>query len=163
MPQELRQQLPMMYYWGGIKDVGGNTLHIRPPYCGAIICFLAILACFIGDPKHKWWAVTAIGFTMMMSWGYYFSGFNNFIFDYFPLYNKFRAPSMILVIPQLLLPLLAMLGVDAIVKSTAPKTALAQIQKSIHCHRRCFRYPVPAVYVVYLSHRQRHQITEAGT
>ena len=131
MPQELQQQLPMMYYWGGIKDVGGNTYTSGPPYSGAIICFLAILACFVGDPKHKWWAVTAIGFTIMMSWGYYFSGFNNFIFDYFPLYNKFRAPSMILVIPQLLLPMLAMLGVDAIVKSTDPKLLWPKFKKAL--------------------------------
>lgn len=131
LPQELQQQLPMMYYWGGIKDVGGNTYTSGPPYSGAIICFLAILACFIGDPKHKWWAVTAIGFTVMMSWGYYFSAFNNFIFDYFPLFNKFRAPSMVLVIPQLLLPFLAMLGVDAFVKTADLKELWPKFKKAL--------------------------------
>ncbi len=122
MPQQLGENLMQSgayaMYWGGIKDVGGATGTSGPPYVGAIICFLAILACFVVDARYKWWILAATAFTIMMAWGSYFSGFNNFLFDHFPLYNKFRAPSMALVIPQLLLPLLAILGVNAFI--TAP-------------------------------------------
>jgi hypothetical protein len=115
LPQELQQQLPMSYYWGGIKDVGGSTGTSGPPYVGAIICFLAILGMFILDGKHKWWMLTAMVLAILMSWGNYFSGLNSFLFNNLPFYNKFRAPSMIMVIPQLLLPALAVLCVDRII------------------------------------------------
>ncbi|MEI8060518.1 MAG: hypothetical protein WCG67_10205 [Ferruginibacter sp.] len=64
LPQELQQQLPMAYYWGGIKDVGGNLMTSGPPYSGAIICFLAILGMFVLDGKHKWWMFSAIILTI---------------------------------------------------------------------------------------------------
>ena len=114
--QQLQNQLPLSYYWGGIQDVGGGTGTSGPPYVGAIICFLAIFSMFILDRKHKWWMLTAILLTIIMSWGIYFEGFNSFLFNHLPFYNKFRAPSMIMVIPQLLLPALAVLGIDKIIK-----------------------------------------------
>lgn len=106
LPRELQSQLPLSYYWGGIGYTSG------PPYVGAIVCFLAILGLFMLDGKHKWWIATAVLITIIMAWGSYFSSFNDLLFKYLPLYNKFRAPSMILVIPQLLLPLLAVLTVN---------------------------------------------------
>jgi hypothetical protein len=100
-------ELSVKTYWGGIGGTSG------PPYVGAIICFLAFLALFVLDNKHKWWIVTAVMLAIMMSWGSYFDTLNGFLYKHLPLYNKFRAPSMILVIPQLLLPLLAVLGLNA--------------------------------------------------
>jgi hypothetical protein len=131
MPQELQQQMPLLYYWGGIKDISGFTFTSGPPYAGAIICFLAILALFVADRKHKWWAATAIVFTILMAWGAYLKGFNDILFDYFPLYNKFRAPSMALVIPQLLLPLLAVLGLNTFVTSANPKELWPKFKKGL--------------------------------
>jgi hypothetical protein len=100
-------ELSVKTYWGGIGSVSG------PTYIGAIICFLAFLALFVLDNKHKWWIVTVLVLTIMMSWGSYFETLNGFLYEHLPLYNKFRAPSMIMVIPQLLLPLLAALGLNA--------------------------------------------------
>lgn len=122
--QSLQNQLPLSYYWGGIQDVGGSTGTSGPPYVGAIICFLAIFSMFILDRKHKWWIFTAIMLTIIMSWGIYFDGFNSFLFNHLPFYNKFRAPSMIMVIPQLLLPLLAVLGIDKMMRREDKKTML---------------------------------------
>ena len=110
-------------YWGGIGGTSG------PPYVGAIICFLAILAMFVLDNRHKWWILTAIVLTIIMSWGSYFDSFNGILYKYLPLYNKFRAPSMILVIPQLLLPLLAALGLDAIMNAPDKKVLYKKLKK----------------------------------
>ena len=92
--QSFQQQMPLTYYWGGMTKQGevGSS---GPPYIGALICFLAILGFLVLDGKHKWWLLTTIGLTIMMSWGSYFESFNSLFYYYLPLYNKFRAPSMI--------------------------------------------------------------------
>lgn len=108
LPKELQQQLPLTYYWGGIGGTSG------PPYVGAIVCFLAILGFFVLDTKHKWWILAAVLLSIVMSWGKFFDGFNTLLYHYLPFYNKFRAPSMILVIPQLLLPMMAVMTLNKI-------------------------------------------------
>ena len=112
MPQQLQQQLQynLRYYWGGIDPVTSG-----PPYTGAIICFLAIMGMFLVDDRFKWWIAGITFLAVLMAWGSYFEGFNVMLLKYMPLYNKFRAPSMTMVIPQLVLPLLACLSLNAIV------------------------------------------------
>lgn len=66
--------------------------------------------------KHKWWLLTAAIFTLILSWGKYFQVFNSIVLDVLPLYNKFRAPSMILVIPTLAFCVMATLSIDFIFK-----------------------------------------------
>ncbi|MEL6805812.1 MAG: hypothetical protein AAFO91_18755, partial [Bacteroidota bacterium] len=48
--------------------------------------------------------------SLMLSWGRHFPALNEFMFYNFPLYNKFRAVAMILVIAEFTMPLLAVLG-----------------------------------------------------
>jgi hypothetical protein len=125
LPREIQQQLPLTYYWGGIGVTSG------PPYVGAIVCFLAILAMFVLDDKHKWWMLSAILLTIMMSWGSNLDQVNTLFYKYLPLYNKFRAPSMILVIPQLLLPALAVMGLHKITFEENKELAWASVKKGL--------------------------------
>lgn len=113
MPQQLGQniQRALQFYWGGIE--AGTS---GPPYIGAIVCFFALLGFVILDGKHKWWILTACILTLVMSWGKYFEGFNKVLLDLLPMYNKFRAPSMILVVPTLLLSMMSVLTLDLILK-----------------------------------------------
>ncbi|HEX6916096.1 MAG TPA: YfhO family protein [Chitinophagaceae bacterium] len=112
MPPQLGQQIQnyLSFYWGGIAGVGTSG----PPYAGAIICFLAILGFAVLGNKHKWWVLATMILTIMMSWGEYFLGFNTFLLEHLPFYNKFRAPSMILVVPTFLLCMMAVLALDKI-------------------------------------------------
>jgi hypothetical protein len=112
---QIASQLPKMFYWGGIGSTDG------PPYVGAIVCFLALLGFVVLDNKHKWWILAAIAFAIMLSWGSFFAGFNKFMLQHLPFYNKFRAPSMIIVIPTFLLGMMAVLTLNKIlyVKNTA--------------------------------------------
>jgi len=115
MPAELGQLVGEdgpNYYWGGVGD-----LFAGPPYAGAIICWLALAGLFLLDGKHKWWMLSAIALTIVMSWGSYFQSFNSLLLKYLPMYNKFRAPSMIIVIPNLLLCILATLTLQKILVS----------------------------------------------
>ncbi|MEY4703065.1 MAG: hypothetical protein RIR96_962, partial [Bacteroidota bacterium] len=97
-------------YWGGQPFTNG------PVYLGAIICFLFLIGLFMLDNRHKWWILIASVFGIMMAWGNHFPSFNYFLFDHFPLYNKFRVPTMALVIPQLLFPLMAVLTVNSMIE-----------------------------------------------
>ncbi len=108
LPQNAVDQLSVSMsqsiYWGG-QQFGTNG----PVYLGAVICFLFILGMFTLDGRHKWWILAATVFAILLAWGDHLPGFNYFIFDHFPFYNKFRVPTMTLVIPQMLFPIIAVL------------------------------------------------------
>lgn len=114
------------YYWGGI-----GVLVSGPPYAGAIICFLAMAGLFLLDNKHKWWMLGACILTIIMSWGSYFQPFNSFLLKWMPMYNKFRAPSMIIVVPTLLLCMLATLALDKIRTRTDPAALWRQYKRGL--------------------------------
>lgn len=92
-------------YWGEQPMTSG------PAYQGAIVCFLAILGFFFVDKKYKYWILGASILTIMLAWGHNFMLLTEIFIDYIPFYNKFRAPSSILVVVELLLPFIAILGV----------------------------------------------------
>ena len=51
----------------------------------------------------------------MMSWGEYFEGFNVFLLNNLPMYNKFRVPSMTIVIPTFLFCMMAVMTLQKII------------------------------------------------
>src|SRR5450432_26653 len=94
------------FYWGDQPGTAG------PVYLGAVICFLFILGMVYVKSWHKWWILSVCTVGIIMAWGRHFPIVNYFLFDNLPLYNKFRAPSMALIIPQLGFALLAVLGLQ---------------------------------------------------
>ena len=115
MSPQLASQMEegLRVYWGGINEIVSG-----PPYAGAIICFLALIGFFILDNKHKWWILAAGLLTIAMSWGGYFEAFNGWLLKFLPMYNKFRAPSMIMIIPIFLLCIMAVLALQKILTSS---------------------------------------------
>jgi len=106
-PQEANQllnQVPM--YWGDQPIVAA------PAYVGAVIIFLAVLALFLVRGKLKWWLIAGFLLSLLLSWGKNFSLLTDFFIDYVPLYNKFRAVSSIQVLLELVLPILAIVGLQ---------------------------------------------------
>jgi hypothetical protein len=97
-------------YWWDTSTTG-------PFYAGAIICFLAVLGFFFVEGPYKWAILASCIFAILLSWGKNFESFSLFMLDYFPGYNKFRAVKMILIIVDFLLPLIAILGINEIVKN----------------------------------------------
>ncbi|MDC8003943.1 hypothetical protein POV27_07755 [Aureisphaera galaxeae] len=100
--QFLNQQIP--FYWGDQRFVAA------PAYVGAIIIFLAVLALFLVRGRLKWWIVAGFVLSLLLSWGRNFTFLTEFFIDYVPLYDKFRAVSSIQVIIELILPILAVVG-----------------------------------------------------
>ncbi len=126
MQPQIGQQLQsfIQFYWGGIGFTAG------PPYIGIIVCFFAFIGLFAKKNPHKWWIPAAIVFALMLAAGSYFQSFNYFMVDHLPFYNKFRAPSMILVIPTLLLGILALYGLQAVTEVDNFKNLLKQYKNS---------------------------------
>jgi hypothetical protein len=97
-------------YWGALPGTSG------PIYFGALIFFLFLFGALIVRGPFKWWLVVGVVLTMFFSLGKNFEVFNRFFFDYFPYFNKFRAPNSILSITALLIPLMAILGIREITR-----------------------------------------------
>ncbi|MCQ2218825.1 MAG: YfhO family protein [Paludibacteraceae bacterium] len=105
---QVPKKLQTYTYWGDQPFTSG------PVYFGAVICFLFVLSLFIVKSKYKWWIVGATVFFFILSWGKNFSALNDFFFHYLPMYNKFRTPSMALVIPQFTFALLGCMALQTI-------------------------------------------------
>jgi hypothetical protein len=122
MQPQVAQQLQsfLSFYWGGIGFTAG------PPYMGVVICFFALLGFSVKTNKHRWWIAATILLSFMLSAGSYLESFNVFILNHLPFYNKFRAPSMIMIIPTLLLGIMALYGMAEISTETSLKNILTK-------------------------------------
>jgi len=85
---------------------------------GVITIILAIIG-FVRNRRNRFvqFSLFAIVVTLLISFGRNFSILYDPMFHYFPYFNRFRSPSMILVIVQIFLPMLAAFGIDAIVQA----------------------------------------------
>lgn len=100
-------------YWGEQPGTSG------PAYQGAVVIFLAILGFFFAWKKYRYWILGATILTVLLAWGSNFMPISDFFIDFVPFYNKFRAPSSILVVAELLLPLIAIIGLYRFFNSDA--------------------------------------------
>jgi len=128
VPEDQLLPLASRYtYWGEQPANSG------PVYLGAIVCFLFVFGLLYLKTWHKWWILSVCVLAILMSWGKNFESFNTFLFHYLPLYNKFRAPSIILVIPQLLFPLVGIMALQQFLFEDANKTeALKKLKTTIY-------------------------------
>ncbi len=104
--EQIIKALPL--YWGPQPFTAG------PMYMGAISMFLFVLGFFVLKGGVRWWIGGVSLLALMLSWGYHLMPVSEFFFKFAPLYNKFRAVSMILVILQILIPVMAVLVLNEI-------------------------------------------------
>ncbi|MFD0862309.1 YfhO family protein [Sungkyunkwania multivorans] len=117
---DIVERLPM--YWGNQPIVAA------PAYLGAVVIFLFVMALFLVKGKLKWSLLIGGIFMLLLSYGKNFSLLTNFMIDHFPLYDKFRAVSSAQVIVELVVPILAILGLR---KFFAEETTAVQRQRSL--------------------------------
>ncbi len=85
-------------------------------YMGVIIFFLAVFSMIVNwkDPFVRFFTILSI-IALFISFGRTFSPVYDLMFNFFPFFDKFRVPSMILVLVQLSFPILAGLGLVKII------------------------------------------------
>ena len=86
-----------------------------PIYYGSIICFLFVLGLFLVKGPMKWWLLSATILMAFLGWGRHFPAFNFFLYEHFPMFNKFRAVMMAIGVGQLYVTILAMLAIKELV------------------------------------------------
>lgn len=110
-------------YWGDQPFTSG------PVYFGAIVMFLFVLGLIIVKGPERWWILVATLLSIIMAWGKNFAAFNEFLFEYLPMYNKFRTPSMSLVIANVTTVLMATLALKTILNK---EIAQKHLQKALY-------------------------------
>ena len=109
--ERIIQQMPV--YWGTQPFTSG------PVYAGAIVLFFFILSIFILPDRLKYLLIVLTLFSLLLSFGYH-TPFFGWLFNSLPFFNKFRTPSMALVIAGLGMPLLGFLGIHQLSLSRSP-------------------------------------------
>lgn len=90
-------------YWGDQPFTSG------PVYFGIIVMFLSVLALVFLKSNIKWVYLGVALLTIALSWGKNFMGLTEFFAHNIPMYNKFRAVTIILAITSMIFPILAAL------------------------------------------------------
>ncbi len=96
-----------MYY-------GTQSTPSGPSYLGAGLIFLFLLMFFLYKGNFKWVLLGTTIVSVVFSWGGDFLIVNEFFFDHFPLYNKFRTPSMWLSLTMMSVTFGAMMALKII-------------------------------------------------
>lgn len=84
-------------------------------YVGAIVCFLFLLGLLIVPGPYKWALLFATLMSIFLAWGKNMMWLTELFFNYFPMYNKFRAVESILVVAEVTMPLLGFMGLQKII------------------------------------------------
>ena len=91
----------------------GESMGNGAYYVGAGVFFLFCLALFtVGGTMRNWVLASGIVF-LFMAWGSNFESFNKLLYDALPLYNKFRVPSMAMVVLFFLIPFYGIYGLNS--------------------------------------------------
>lgn len=114
-------------YWGDQSFTSG------PVYAGAIVCFLFFMGMFFVRDSLRWALLATTILAILLSWGKNYMGLTDFFLNNIPGYNKFRAVTIILVLVEFALPLMAVLFIRQIFrgKSTAKQVEEPSVIDSI--------------------------------
>jgi hypothetical protein len=124
-------------YWGNQPGTSG------PVFIGVMVFFLSVLGLIYLKDRSKWVLLGVSILCLMLSWGKNFMGLTEFFIDHVPGYNKFRTVTIILVIVEFCLPLIAVLFLDQLWKE----------RETVKLNKKPFLIAASAVFVLLLGLR----------
>ena len=101
--------------------IGEQRFILGTVYFGAGFIFLFIMSIFFVKGRTRVWLLSIIAMSLIISWGRHADIITGFLFDYFPMYNKFRTPSMALAIAGIAIPLMGILGLQRVLSGEVDK------------------------------------------
>jgi hypothetical protein len=99
-------------YWGDYDRANQKVGPGAPTYVGSIIVFLFVLGILYIKSPYKYWILMSTILSVMLGWGYNLSGFSEFFINFIPGYSKFRAVTMVMIIAEFGIALLAILSLN---------------------------------------------------
>jgi hypothetical protein len=108
-------------YWGPKSVTSG------PHYLGAIAFILAVAGLIRSSRKEKWLLLGGGVVAMAFSLGSHFLLLNQIMFEFFPLFNKFRTPEMWLIVTVFCGGGLAVFGLEALYDDVTSGASLKQM------------------------------------
>jgi len=107
--------VPDWFGFGGHTYWGARPFTEHSDYLGVVVFFFMILAWFHKPLRRQVWLLfSALVLALLISFGKYFSPVYDLFFNYLPYFSKFRVPSMILILVELLAAILAGIGLQAL-------------------------------------------------
>ena len=107
--------LPSYFGFGGATYWGDMPFTDYPNYMGLLLLALAAWAVAVRRTWFTWTLAGGAALAYFLSLGHNFFLYQLF-YDLFPFFNKFRVPSMLLVLTQFGVAVLAGLGLDALLQ-----------------------------------------------
>lgn len=102
------KNLPMYY--------GDQPFTSGPVYIGASLLFLFVFFLFVDKRRIKWALLGTFIISLFFAWGEHFDLWNRFFFNFLPMLNKFRNPSMWLSLAIIVVFMGAAFAVSSVVE-----------------------------------------------
>jgi len=124
--------LPWSFGYGKATYWGGMPFTDYPNYLGAVTVIFATVAMFTVRKKVKWLLFSLVFLATLLAYGRHFPLYG-LLFRYFPYFNKFRVPVMVLIVQQIAaIPLMGM-GIERVISEyrdgSLPREKLGRILK----------------------------------
>jgi hypothetical protein len=114
--------LPWSSGFGKVTYWGSMPFTDYPNYLGQVTVLFAFIGAVIVKGRAKWFLLTAAVLATMISFGKYFPVLYDPLFRFLPWFDKFRVPVMILIVQQLVLVVLAALGIEEVMRRAEEDT-----------------------------------------
>jgi hypothetical protein len=102
---------PSIAGFGKLAYQGGMPFNDYPNYFGVLTFLLVFVAILHRREKYSWSFMAIALLAVLVSFGKFFPLFYNLLFNYLPFFNKFRVPSMVLILTGFSVSILSAIGI----------------------------------------------------
>ena len=121
---------PHYYGFGGTSYSGYMPFTDYPNYVGFFVILSSFFS-FIRLNKKKIFFIVILLLSVLLSFGKYFNILYDFFYSFFPYFSNFRVPSMILILSNFILYILAAFGLKEIIANILSTDRLKKIRPEV--------------------------------